>query len=107
MPSQTLLLVAHILHALEPDKALHICQQGQGGVPNGDGGLLAGLGNPELFANMHKAGGHQTEFSIQNEQEFPALPTTTQPRDDQLTNQELQQGLQVRRISFRSVKVTW
>lgn len=71
--------------------------QGQANLSGTEAGILPSLQAPEMYVNMNMQKGpvHSKEFSIQNEQEFPALPTATQPRDEQLNSSEVQQSLQV------------
>lgn len=70
--------------------------QGQPNMTGTDSGVLSGLTTAEMFMNMSISKGPK-EFSIQNEQEFPALPTSTQPREEQLSNvsSDIQASLQV------------
>lgn len=90
-----------------------------GAIANGDGGGggggLGGLGEAPYsnLANLHKAqmgGGGQ--FSIQNEQEFPALPGTTDQRGNednqggqQQQQQPQQQGLVCSNLTVRQGNV--
>jgi hypothetical protein len=76
--------------------------QGQASLSGTESGVLPGLQNPDIFVNMNvpnmnvpKGSVHSKEFSIQNEQEFPALPTATQPREEQLNSSDMQQNVQV------------
>lgn len=72
--------------------------QGQPNLTGADSAILSGFTNADVFMNMNisKGPGHPKEFSIQNEQEFPALPTSTQPREEQLSSvSDIQSSLQV------------
>jgi hypothetical protein len=83
--------------------------QGQANLSGTDSGVLPSLQASEMFVNvnMQKGPVHSKEFSIQNEQEFPALPTATQPRDEQVNNSEVQQSLQVCQLSIDLTQGYW